>query len=162
SSTTDADVLPSKTYFYRVVAHTQGVTSPSPALRVTVRDLIPPATEIIFRPPPITSQRTGAFVFRADEGAATFVRRLADRNVPCQTGLECYAAESSCQGRFTAGGLSEGEHVFEVFAVDLAGNADATPVSVNWSVDNTPPKITLGTKPANPTASSTANFSFAV
>lgn len=162
SSTTDADVIPSKTYFYRVVAHSQGVTSPSPALRVTVRDLIPPATEIIFRPPPITSQRVATFVFRASEGAATFVCRLDDRGVPCQTGLECYAGESTCQGRFTAGGLSEGEHVFEVYAVDLAGNADATPVSVRWSVDNTPPKITLGTRPADPTASSTANFSFAV
>ncbi len=162
SSATDAEVLPSRTYFYRVVAHSGGVTNPSPAIRVTVRDLIPPSTEVIFRPPQITSSRSAVIVFRADEGAATFKCSLDGRTVPCQTGLECYADESTCQGRFSAGGLAEGEHVFLVQAIDLAGNVDATPASVSWFVDNTPPQITLGTRPANPTASNTAGFTFAV
>jgi hypothetical protein len=162
SSATDAEVLPSRTYFYRVVAHAGGVTNPSPSIRVTVRDLIPPSTEVIFRPPQITSARSAVIVFRADEGAATFECSLDGRTVPCQTGLECYADQDTCQGRFTAGGLEEGEHVFLVQAIDLAGNVDATPTSVSWFVDNTPPKITLGTRPADPTASSTAGFTFAV
>lgn len=162
SAATDKDVLPSRTYFYRVVTHAKGVTSPSPAIRVTVRDLIPPSTEILFRPPQITSARSATIVFRADEGAATFGCSLDGRTVPCQTGLECYADESICQGRFSAGGLSEGEHVFLVQAIDLAGNVDATPASVRWVVDNTPPVITLISKPADPSTTGLVNFTFSV
>lgn len=56
-------------------------------------------------------------------------------------------ASANRPGTFTATGLSEASHTFEARAIDGAGNADPTPATSTWIVDQTPPSITL-TKPA--------------
>jgi hypothetical protein len=45
---------------------------------------------------------------------------------------------------------AEGQRTFEVRAVDKAGNADQTPASYTWAIDETPPTITVTTPKAGP------------
>jgi hypothetical protein len=49
----------------------------------------------------------------------------------------------STQTSATATGLAEGLHTFEVYAVDKAGNADATPAARSFTVDLTPPETQI-------------------
>lgn len=44
--------------------------------------------------------------------------------------------------------LPEGAHIFEVFAIDLAGSQDATPVIRHFTVDRTPPETQIAGGPA--------------
>jgi hypothetical protein len=46
-------------------------------------------------------------------------------------------------------GLDEGEHLFEVYAVDLVGNADLTPAQLHFTVDRTPPSTALESGPSD-------------
>jgi len=52
-------------------------------------------------------------------------------------------AAASCTSPYTASGLSEGNHSFQVFARDAAGNQSAT-VSDSWAVDTLAPQIVWG------------------
>ena len=45
-------------------------------------------------------------------------------------------------------------------AIDEAGNADPTPDSFAWTIANTEPDTTIDSKPPDPSASSSASFSF--
>jgi hypothetical protein len=46
---------------------------------------------------------------------------------------------TACTSPYTASGLSDGGHVFTVQARDEAGKADASPATLSWKVDATPP-----------------------
>ncbi len=84
-------------------------------------------------------------------------------------GFECrrdggeYAA---CESPKTLSGLSETQHTFEVRAVDKAGNKDAVPDSVTFTVDLTPPQTTILSGPTgvfasgNTTNDQTPTFTF--
>jgi hypothetical protein len=50
----------------------------------------------------------------------------------------------------TVTGLSDGAHTFEVKARDESGNEDPTPASISFTVDKTPPVLTLN-QPDPPT-----------
>jgi DNA-binding beta-propeller fold protein YncE len=56
--------------------------------------------------------------------------------------------------------LSEGTHFFEVFAVDAAGNAESPAADWSWRVDLTPPQTTITAAPADPSALTSAEFTF--
>ena len=104
-------------------------------------------------PPLPTSLTTRTFTFHAE-----------DANPQDSTGtrLECRIdggpwqdcnlpasdpASPQRPGAFTATGMVEGSHTFEVRAVDGAGNIDPTPAVSTWIVDQTDPTISI-TKPA--------------
>src|SRR5258707_9713450 len=57
-------------------------------------------------------------------------------------------------------GLTQGSHSFSVYAVDAAGNQDATPAIYSWTVDTTAPDTSIVTKPAAVTNSTSASFSW--
>lgn len=57
------------------------------------------------------------------------------------TGFECSldgAPFASCASTVNLSGLALGSHTFQVRAVDAAGNVDATPASVTWTVQALP------------------------
>jgi hypothetical protein len=57
-------------------------------------------------------------------------------------------------------GLSEGSHTFEVRAIDVQGNVDATPASFTWVVDLTAPESTITANPPSSSNSTAASFAF--
>ena len=62
------------------------------------------------------------FGFHADEAGATFHCVLDARRA------------APCRAPKTYSGLSPGQHVFKVYAVDRAGNADLTPATARFAI----------------------------
>ena len=56
--------------------------------------------------------------------------------------------------------LDDGEHRFEVRAIDAAGNADHTPAAHTWTVDTVAPQTAIGAGPDAVTASRIATFTY--
>jgi len=63
------------------------------------------------------------------------------------------AAQAPCTSPVSYSGLTDGAHVFQVFATDDAGNTDPTGATYKWTVDTVPPVLTLVSE--NPSASDT-------
>ena len=99
-------------------------------------DLVPPDTSITTQPPSITNSAPASFSFTGSDtgaGVAGFQCRLDG------------AAYTNCTSPVNFTGLPDGPHAFNVRAVDGAGNVDASPGAVTWTVDTTPPTITCPT-----------------
>jgi hypothetical protein len=111
-------------------------------------DLDPPETTITSGPAALSASPNASFAFTSDEAGGTFECSLDG------------AAFSSCTTPASLTGLTDGAHTFDVRATDLAGNTDATPDSVSWTIDATAPSVTLanpgspvrGTVTLNPSA----------
>ncbi|MGC4093037.1 MAG: Ig-like domain-containing protein [Polyangiaceae bacterium] len=56
--------------------------------------------------------------------------------------------------------LANGPHSIAVRAKDSVGNVDATPATATWTVDTVAPNTTIATRPTNPTADATGDFTF--
>ena len=98
-------------------------------------DLVPPGTSITAQPPPITNSASARFSFNGSDtgvGVAGFQCRLDG------------AAFTNCTSPVIFSGLPDASHTFDVRATDAAGNTDASPASVTWVVDTTPPFISIG------------------
>jgi hypothetical protein len=97
-----------------------GATPPAPSVRSSP-PLIAPATTIV-KKTVHRGARSATFSFRSSEPGSSFRCRLdARKATPCDSPKR-YA------------GLAPGSHTFKVFAVDAAGNADATPAIVRFSI----------------------------
>ncbi len=116
-------------------------------------DRTAPLTVFTSTPPAATTSTTAGFVYTTqDVGGARVVR------VECRLDSAAFA---NCSGSSNFSGLSEGSHTFEVRAEDTLGNVNAPVVSYTWTIDNTAPETTISSKPSNPSAGSSASFSFA-
>jgi hypothetical protein len=117
-------------------------------------DSVPPDTRID-SPVPAgpTSLTTMTFTFHAEDvtpqdspGTALECRvdggPWQDCNLPASS-----PASPQRPGIFTATGMVEGSHTFEVRAFDRSGNVDPTPATSTWIVDQTAPTISI-TRPA--------------
>ena len=115
-------------------------------------DTTPPETSITAQPPVTTSETSASLSFTSSESGSTFACQLDG------------ASWASCSSPKAYSGLATGEHTFAVRATDGAGNTDATPASVTWSVqasaDTTPPETSITAKPPTSTTETTAGFSF--
>ena len=99
-----------------------GNTDASPAVWTWVVDLTAPETTIDSGPADPTTETDATFTFSADDASATFECRLDG------------GAWTACASPEAVTGLASGAHVFEVRAVDPAGNADAAPAAHAWTV----------------------------
>jgi hypothetical protein len=93
-------------------------------------DTAPPETTVSSAPTGIVASRSATIAFSSSE----------DGTFECRLDGSAFAA---CTSPTTLVGVVDGPHVFEVRATDAVGNADASPASTSWSVDATPPVITL-------------------
>ncbi|HEU4393340.1 MAG TPA: hypothetical protein VFR04_06865 [Solirubrobacterales bacterium] len=85
-------------------------------------DAAPPQTKIVKAPKRKSKSRIARFRFESDESSSTFQCRLDGRPFRACTSPKRYQ------------GLGLGKHVFEVRAIDPAGNADATPAKRKFTV----------------------------
>jgi tripartite motif-containing protein 71 len=90
---------------------------------------------------------TASFSFTANEPGANFHCKLDGGVYVSCTSLRNYS------------GLVEGPHIFYAYATDTRG-FDGNPTQYPWTIDTTPPTASITAKPASPTGSTTASFSF--
>lgn len=125
-----------------------GNADPSPAAFFWEVDLVPPETTLLSSPPALTNVTSATFTFAASELGSTFECRLDG------------APFAPCAPPLMYPSVSDGAHVFDVRAVDPAGNRDPSPASHSWTVDTTPPETTILSSPNAATHQTTATFTF--
>jgi hypothetical protein len=103
-----------------------GNADPTPASRAFGVDARAPETTITAGPPHDIATRSTTVAFTADKPGTTFRCRLDD------------AAATACTSPRSLTGLADGPHRFTVYAVDRAGNEDATPAEHLFVVDGSP------------------------
>ena len=98
-------------------------------------DAIAPVATLSSRTPggSLVNSKGVTIVFNSNEGGALLYCSL-DGQVP-----------SVCASPFSASDLSDGNHTFQVYAKDAAGNQSA-PVSTTWAIDATAPVTSLGSR----------------
>jgi parallel beta-helix repeat protein len=127
-------------------------TALPPTATALPADTTAPETTITGQPASGMADTSATFTFAANEAGAFFECSLDG------------AAFVSCASPAAYTGLAIGNHTFLVRAIDAAGNVDATPASVTWTIapppDTTPPDTTLTGQPANTTLDTAATFTF--
>lgn len=99
-------------------------------------DTTPPETTLITDGlSQITNSPNIFFQFLSNESNSTFQCRIDDLISDASVG----ASWSACASPKNYTNLSEGQHNFEVRAIDSAGNIDLTSVSFPWTIDLTGP-----------------------
>ena len=125
-----------------------GNADPTPATHTWTVDSSTPDTTITSGPATgSTSPANVSFAFSSPV-AATF---------ECQLDAGAFVACTSPQP-YTA--LADGSHTFTVRAKNSAGTVDPTPASRTWTVDGTPPAVTITAHPVDPSNDPTPDFSF--
>jgi large repetitive protein len=142
--------LPSGAHTFAVRAVDRaGNVDPTPDSVAWTVDATPPETTIQGQPPAFTNASAAfAFAGNDDSGVAGF-----------QCSLDG-AAFTPCANPAGYSGLGDGEHTFEVRAIDLVGNIDPTPASFTWHADTVPPETMIASGPMDPSGSSSARFEF--
>jgi large repetitive protein len=132
-----------------------GNVDPTPASYSWTEDNSAPTVTLTGTPTSPSSSTSATFNWTTDEPAAFTCRVDLATFASCGTG-------TSTSGTKTFNGLAQGTHTFVLRSRDGAGNLTTT--SFTWSIDTGPPNTILDTSvgnvPANPTASTTASFSF--
>jgi hypothetical protein len=116
-------------------------------------DAVAPETSIEAAPAALTNSRTATFSFSSPDGGAHF----ECRHHPAGASPPDFAA---CSSPVTLEALGDGGHVFEVRAVDPAGN-HGSPAGRTFTVDATAPETAIGSGPSGPTNDATPSFGFA-
>lgn len=123
--------LAERTHSFAVRAtDTAGNVDPTPAGHSWTVDLTPPETTITSGPSGPTASTDATFTFSSPEAGSTFECSLDGGGF------------SGCSSPKTYSSLSDGGHVFQVRAVDRAGNVDGSPDRRDWSA-HSPPSISL-------------------
>ncbi len=87
-------------------------------------DTTPPETTITAGPSGTTASATATFSFSSNESGSSFDCRLDG------------GAWARCTSPHDIAGLADGQHGFEVRAIDPAGNVDPTPATRSWTVSS--------------------------
>ena len=127
-----------------------GNVDASPATHVWTVDTVAPDTAINSGPAALTRSRSAAFTYRGEPLGGTAI-----------AGFECRLDDAAWGACADPQGLGDGEHRFQVRAVDAAGNADDSPAAHTWTVDTVAPATTITRKPDARTTRTHADFTVA-
>jgi len=111
-------------------------------------DLDPPTVSIDSSPSSPTAATNAAFSYHSSESNSTYLCSL-DGALPA----------AGCGTSFSKT-VTNGDHTFDVWAVDQAGNQSSSPASYSWTVDTTPPVVHINSGPSGVVKSTSASFSF--
>lgn len=101
-----------------------------------VRDATTPETFVETTVATLTGDLEATFTFTSDEPLATFLCAVDDK------------AFAACTSPYTTAALADGDHVFKVKAVDVAGNEDPSPATHAWVIDSNLPRLEIVGPPA--------------
>ena len=119
----------------------------APASHTWTIDTTGPAATIDSAPGNPSNDNTPTFSFSAGDHAVGY---------QCRIDGGAYAA---CVSPLTLAALADGEHTFNVQAIDALGNAGQA-AGHTWTVDATPPDTLLTAKPPNPAAANSGTFDY--
>ncbi len=117
-----------------------------------IEDTIPPETSILSAPSAFDHDNTPTFTFSGDDGLNSGISAFF-----CSVDGSPY---TTCTSPYTLSELSDGPHTFDVYAIDLMGNSDASPASHAWAVDTIAPETSLLTTPPALDNDNTPTFTF--
>ncbi len=123
---------------------TNGNVDPTPAVCDWTVDSTAPDTSCLVVPASPSQSGDAVFGFGATEPAVTYYCVLDPAVTPPTEDMFAPCGKTSAFS-----GLGDGDHVVHVYAVDSAGNADATPAECGWLIDQSDPEtqITSGPEP---------------
>ena len=125
-----------------------GNRDPTPAQRVWTVDTTAPDTLITAGPVGTVGSNAASISFSASEPTATFECSLDS------------AAWAPCSSPASYSALANGQHTVQVRAIDGAGNVDATPDEVTWTVQADMPNTSIVSGPSASVATTIATFAF--
>ena len=99
----------------------------------------PPVTRFVATPREVTNDSTPTFDYMSSDIGSTY---------ECRLDSDEESAFQPCPRNNTLAGLPDGEHTFEVRAVDQDSNEDPTPVSFTFTVDTVAPDTEAKVKDA--------------
>ncbi len=126
----------------------------SPAAYTWLIDTVAPVTTIDSRPPALTANTSATITFSGsdpDLGSGGSGSEVPEALEPGSgvASFECSldgAPFTTCTNPVTLTGLANGSHTFLVRAVDGAGNEDASPASITWTVNTSAGPTLTATK----------------
>lgn len=131
-----------------VASDGSGNTSAEARVQVSVLAL-GPSTVILTGPPARTQSSSATFTFASTALLASYQCTLDE------------GAPTACTPPYTVSGLTEGTHRLRVRSRDLLGLlSDTTPPESEWTVDRTPPTVTLTSTPPAVSALPVGTFTF--
>ena len=132
-----------------------GNADASPATHEWTIDTNSPETQIDAKPAALVNSAEASFEFSGEDPGGSGVAGLE-----CRIDSEDPEAWTACTSPQGYAELADGAHKFEVRAVDLAGNADQSPASHEWTVDTTPPALSIDSGPEGLTTNPSPVFAF--
>ncbi len=132
-----------------------GNVDPSTASFEWSVDTAAPETQIDSHPAALSASASASFAFSGSDGAGSGVGSFQCRRDSTEA-----SAWGPCASPQSYASLGDGAHVFQVRAIDLAGNADPSPTAFGWTIDTTPPTATIDSGPSGLTNDSTPTFAF--
>jgi len=115
---------------------------------VTVKKKSLVQTKLTGKPSNPSNSTTARFAFSCSAGSCTFQCKLDT------------AKWQTCKSPKTYKYLVEGDHTFQVRAINSSGNKDTTPAIYKWRIDYTGPETNIISIPNNPSKTTSATFSF--
>jgi DNA-binding beta-propeller fold protein YncE len=111
-------------------------------------DLTPPTVAIDSSPPDPSATLSASFSYHSNENPSTYSCAL-DGSTP-----------AGCGATFSGTVVGDGQHTFDVWAIDQAGNISTNAAEYTWNVDTTPPVVHIDSGPSGYVRSTTADFTF--
>jgi Concanavalin A-like lectin/glucanases superfamily len=149
----DDDVAPANEHAAGAVARIRVYDNVLTAEEVAALDRVDgvaPDTAIASGPAGPTNDATPDFAFSSTELAGFACRHYRLGDAP--------PGFTPCPSPHTLGPLGDDTYLFEVAAIDAAGNSDASPAGRSFRVDTTPPRTTITGGPGDTTAANAAFF----
>jgi hypothetical protein len=147
SSHTASGPLADGDYTFRVKA-TAAATNTAPATRSFTVDTVAPDTQIDSGPDGLIPTAAADFGFSSGDTGASFECRIDGGGF------------TPCGSPKSYTGLADGEHSFDVRAVDAAGNPDPSPARRSFAVNASPPSVKIVSGPDGPTTEARPTFGF--
>src|SRR3954447_10990945 len=131
-----------------------GNTDPTPATRSWTVDTVAPETTFSTGGPSgPTNNNSPSFAFTSTETGSSFECKLDGPGAPTGAFAVCTPPKSFA-------GLADGAYTLSVRAIDAAGNVDGSPATRVFTVDTTPPALTIDSGPTGLIQVTSATFTF--
>lgn len=141
------------THKYSVIAYDKAGNKSLSLTHDFLVDTLAPKVTLVEYPKNPTNNKSARFVFTANDETGSGIAKYS-----CKLDAGSYA---DCVSPVEYKDLGDGEHTFQVKAVDVAGN-ESVDASWKWTIDTVLPVVAFVTSPKNPTTEKSASFTYTI